>query len=53
MLDLNNNRCLNVTYKIVVTTSVVVAGKGVALGLTDVGIGEAVHFVQIVEINVS
>ena len=31
--------------------SVVVAGKEVALGLTDVGAGEAVHFVQIVEVK--
>lgn len=53
MLDPYNNRRLNVTYKIVVTTSVVVAGNGVALGLTDVGVGEALHFVQIVEVTVS
>lgn len=40
-------------YKTVVTMSVVVADTEVALGLTEVGAGEAVHFVQIVEVKVS
>lgn len=42
----------NVTYKTVVTMSVVVVDK-VAYGLRDVGVGEAAHFVQMVEVSVS
>lgn len=42
----------NVTYKTMVTISVVVEDK-VAYGLRDVGVGEAAHFVQIVEVSVS
>lgn len=40
------------TYISVVTTSVVLAGTGVLLGLTGTGVDGATHLVQIVEVYV-